>query len=183
MLIFLHLCHSDGTDTYDHRSVRTGHPVRSAIHKQLNGRLVLRWVTTWESLLLYVLLMDVSFLFSRLGIFVFVILCLSLNQGLSISKPRRTQDHHSRLSLLLGSLEETMTSVSRSGNPCQEVFFIELRTVASSPASATDIAELSTTDTPMNQVSFINQVGTFRKTHVIWLQPIVRAITRWHFVL
>ncbi|KAH0288061.1 hypothetical protein KCU62_g5392, partial [Aureobasidium sp. EXF-3399] len=34
---------------------KTGHPVRSAIHKQLNGRLVLRWVTTWESLLLYVL--------------------------------------------------------------------------------------------------------------------------------
>ncbi|KAH0138730.1 hypothetical protein KCU67_g15393, partial [Aureobasidium melanogenum] len=36
--------------------LKTGHPVRSAIHKQLNGRLVLRWVTTWESLLLYVLL-------------------------------------------------------------------------------------------------------------------------------
>ncbi|KAG9950297.1 hypothetical protein KCU85_g3760, partial [Aureobasidium melanogenum] len=35
--------------------LKTGHPVRSAIHKQLNGRLVLRWVTTWESLLLYVL--------------------------------------------------------------------------------------------------------------------------------
>ncbi|KAG9858505.1 hypothetical protein KCU98_g461, partial [Aureobasidium melanogenum] len=32
-----------------------GHPVRSAIHKQLNGRLVLRSVTTWEYLLLYVL--------------------------------------------------------------------------------------------------------------------------------
>ncbi|KAG9811728.1 hypothetical protein KCU77_g19788, partial [Aureobasidium melanogenum] len=37
--------------------LKTGHPVRSAIHKQLNGRLVLRWVTTWESLLLYVLLL------------------------------------------------------------------------------------------------------------------------------
>jgi hypothetical protein len=35
--------------------LKTGHPVRSAIHKQLNGRLVLQWVTTWESLLLYVL--------------------------------------------------------------------------------------------------------------------------------
>ncbi|KAH0418946.1 hypothetical protein KCU90_g11065, partial [Aureobasidium melanogenum] len=41
--------------TYGHSQLRTGHPVRSAIHKQLNGRLVLRWVTTWESLLLYVL--------------------------------------------------------------------------------------------------------------------------------
>ncbi|KAH0340029.1 hypothetical protein KCU81_g6922, partial [Aureobasidium melanogenum] len=38
--------------------LKTGHPVRSAIHKQLNGRLVLRWVTTWESLLLYVLHFD-----------------------------------------------------------------------------------------------------------------------------
>ncbi|KAH0342743.1 hypothetical protein KCU83_g9147, partial [Aureobasidium melanogenum] len=43
-----------------HSQLKTGHPVRSAIHKQLNGRLVLRWVTTWESLLLYVLC---SFLF------------------------------------------------------------------------------------------------------------------------
>ncbi|KEQ80464.1 hypothetical protein M438DRAFT_385940, partial [Aureobasidium pullulans EXF-150] len=42
------------TITYGHSQLKTGHPVRSAIHKQLNGRLVLRWVTTWESLLLYV---------------------------------------------------------------------------------------------------------------------------------
>jgi hypothetical protein len=44
-----------GVYTYGHSQLKTGHPVRSAIHKQLNGRLVLRWVTTWESLLLYVL--------------------------------------------------------------------------------------------------------------------------------
>ncbi|KAG9664629.1 hypothetical protein KCU95_g18771, partial [Aureobasidium melanogenum] len=42
--------------------LKTGHPVRSAIHKQLNGRLVLRWVTTWESLLLYVLHFDLLFI-------------------------------------------------------------------------------------------------------------------------
>ncbi|KAG9894712.1 hypothetical protein KCU98_g12577, partial [Aureobasidium melanogenum] len=41
-----------------HSQLKTGHPVRSAIHKQLNGRLVLRWVTTWESLLLYVLILS-----------------------------------------------------------------------------------------------------------------------------
>ncbi|KAH0016285.1 hypothetical protein KCU78_g7903, partial [Aureobasidium melanogenum] len=41
-----------GLITYGHSQLKTGHPVRSAIHKQLNGRLVLRWVTTWESLLL-----------------------------------------------------------------------------------------------------------------------------------
>ncbi|KAG9569050.1 hypothetical protein KCU71_g2082, partial [Aureobasidium melanogenum] len=43
------------SSTYGHSQLKTGHPVRSAIHKQLNGRLVLRWVTTWEYLLLYVL--------------------------------------------------------------------------------------------------------------------------------
>jgi hypothetical protein len=46
---------ADKLCTYGHSQLKTGHPVRSAIHKQLNGRLVLRWVTTWESLLLYVL--------------------------------------------------------------------------------------------------------------------------------
>ena len=41
--------------TYGHRQLNIGHPVRSGIHKQLTARLVLRWVTTWESLVLYVL--------------------------------------------------------------------------------------------------------------------------------
>ena len=40
--------------TYDHRLKRTGHPVRSAIHKLEIGRSVVGWVTTSESLLLYV---------------------------------------------------------------------------------------------------------------------------------
>ena len=42
------------TVTYDHRLRRIGHPVRSAIHKPQIGRLVVGWVTTSESLLLYV---------------------------------------------------------------------------------------------------------------------------------
>ncbi|KAF1818461.1 uncharacterized protein K489DRAFT_327617, partial [Dissoconium aciculare CBS 342.82] len=41
--------------TYGHRQLRTRDPVRSPIFKQLTARLVLRWVTTWESLVLYVL--------------------------------------------------------------------------------------------------------------------------------
>ena len=41
-------------DTYDHRLEKTGHPVRSAILKFQIGRLVVGWVTTSESLLLYV---------------------------------------------------------------------------------------------------------------------------------
>ncbi|KAF2030899.1 hypothetical protein EK21DRAFT_64671, partial [Setomelanomma holmii] len=41
--------------TYDHRILRTGLPVRSALLKQDTGGLVVRWVTTGESPLLYVL--------------------------------------------------------------------------------------------------------------------------------
>ncbi len=37
--------------TYDHRHQKTGHPVRSAIHKLVIGRLVVGSVTTSESLL------------------------------------------------------------------------------------------------------------------------------------
>ena len=42
------------TSTYDHRVWRTGLPVRSAVLKPHAGKLVVRWVTTSESLLLYV---------------------------------------------------------------------------------------------------------------------------------
>ena len=54
-------CRDSILSTYGHSQLKTGHPVRSAIHKQLNGRLVLRWVTTWESLLLYVLHFCISY--------------------------------------------------------------------------------------------------------------------------
>jgi hypothetical protein len=40
--------------TYDHRILRIRLPVRSAIYKQDTGGLVVRWVTTSESPLLYV---------------------------------------------------------------------------------------------------------------------------------
>ncbi|KAK5796642.1 hypothetical protein VI817_005927 [Penicillium citrinum] len=40
--------------TYDHRVWKTGLPVRSAVLKPHAGRLVVWWVTTCESLLLYV---------------------------------------------------------------------------------------------------------------------------------
>ena len=40
--------------TYDHRILKTRLPVRSAIYKQDTGGLVVRWVTTSESPLLYV---------------------------------------------------------------------------------------------------------------------------------
>ncbi|KAG9734285.1 hypothetical protein KCU73_g10814, partial [Aureobasidium melanogenum] len=56
------LCAAVAWITYGHSQLKTGHPVRFAIHKQLNGRLVLRWVTTWESLLLYVLFFLIIFL-------------------------------------------------------------------------------------------------------------------------
>jgi hypothetical protein len=51
------------TGIYDHRLRRTGHPVRSAIHKPQIGRLVVGWVTTSEYLLLYVFCSFWRFLF------------------------------------------------------------------------------------------------------------------------
>jgi hypothetical protein len=42
------------SDTYDHRTLKTRLPVRSALFKQRTGGLVVRWVTTSEYPLLYV---------------------------------------------------------------------------------------------------------------------------------
>ncbi|CBX95871.1 predicted protein [Plenodomus lingam JN3] len=42
----------DKENTYDHRTLKTRLPVRSAIYKQCTGGLVVRWVTTSESPLL-----------------------------------------------------------------------------------------------------------------------------------
>ena len=43
-----------GTYTYEHRVLRTGLPVRSAVLKPQAGQLVAWWVATCESWLLYV---------------------------------------------------------------------------------------------------------------------------------
>ena len=43
--------------TYDHRTLKTRLPVRSALFKQRTGGLVVRWVTTSEYPLLYVFLL------------------------------------------------------------------------------------------------------------------------------
>jgi hypothetical protein len=48
---------------YDHRLERTGHPVRSAIHKLQIGGLVVGSVTTSEYPLLYVFALCVHFIF------------------------------------------------------------------------------------------------------------------------
>ena len=42
------------SSTYDHKTLKIRLPVRSAIYKQCTGGLVVRWVTTSESPLLYV---------------------------------------------------------------------------------------------------------------------------------
>ncbi|PWY76012.1 hypothetical protein BO94DRAFT_605194, partial [Aspergillus sclerotioniger CBS 115572] len=57
------------SSTYDHRVWRTGLPVRSAVLKPHAGRLVVGWVTTSESLLLYVFLL--VHLISSIFIFAF----------------------------------------------------------------------------------------------------------------
>ncbi|KAF1831978.1 hypothetical protein BDW02DRAFT_503969, partial [Decorospora gaudefroyi] len=44
--------------TYDHRTMKTALPVRSAVLKHRTGGLVVRWVTTSESPLLYVFVLS-----------------------------------------------------------------------------------------------------------------------------
>ena len=45
--------------TYDHRTLNIELPVRSAVLKQCTGGLVVRWVTTSESPLLYVFFLEI----------------------------------------------------------------------------------------------------------------------------
>jgi hypothetical protein len=48
------MLYRSGFYTYDHRTLKTRLPVRSALFKQRTGGLVVRWVTTSEYPLLYV---------------------------------------------------------------------------------------------------------------------------------
>ena len=52
------------TNTYDHRTLKTRLPVRSALFKQRTGGLVVRWVTTSEYPLLYVFDLFYAFIFA-----------------------------------------------------------------------------------------------------------------------
>ena len=54
--------------TYDHRVWKTGLPVRSAVLKPHAGWLVVGWVTTSESRLLYVFLFKFSIFFCLLSL-------------------------------------------------------------------------------------------------------------------
>ena len=53
--------------TYDHRTLKTRLPVRSALFKQSTGGLVVKWVTIGESLLLYVFFASGSYLYTVLA--------------------------------------------------------------------------------------------------------------------
>ena len=57
----LYIEYSTNSDTYNHRTLKTRLPVRSAIFKQRIGGLVVRWVTTSEYPLLYVFAISKSF--------------------------------------------------------------------------------------------------------------------------
>ncbi|KUM59842.1 hypothetical protein ACN42_g7292 [Penicillium freii] len=62
LIYFLDNCLSHTQyDTYDHRVWKTGLPVRSAVLKPHAGELVVGWVTTSESSLLYVFDFNVFF--------------------------------------------------------------------------------------------------------------------------
>jgi hypothetical protein len=57
----IEICHFIGeSSTYDHRVWKTGLPVRSAVLKPHAGELVVGWVTTSESSLLYVFFVFLS---------------------------------------------------------------------------------------------------------------------------
>ena len=77
------------TSTYDHRVWRTGLPVRSAVLKPHAGRLVVGWVTTSESLLLYVFMF--LFFFAYLSYITEVGRCLAHQPSVSYSPPERIQ--------------------------------------------------------------------------------------------
>jgi hypothetical protein len=70
------------SSTYDHRILRTRLPVRSALFKQDTGGLVVRWVTTSESPLLYVfVIFAVMYLTNE---------CLIFANKLALRQPSRT---------------------------------------------------------------------------------------------
>ena len=88
--------------TYDHRTLKTRLPVRSALFKQRTGGLVVRWVTTSEYPLLYVFVFLLSreentlplLLFQQRSLFIlpcFLVLSLvlySLGSVLPMAKPQ-----------------------------------------------------------------------------------------------
>ena len=53
-IFMIYTLHKTTSLTYDHRTLKTRLPVRSALFKQSTGGLVVKWVTIGESLLLYV---------------------------------------------------------------------------------------------------------------------------------
>jgi hypothetical protein len=63
--------------TYDHRILKTRLPVRSALFKQDTGGLVVRWVTTSESPLLYVFAILFALFFAPLFSFNVLIALIS----------------------------------------------------------------------------------------------------------
>ncbi|KAJ5394217.1 L-lysine 2-3-aminomutase [Penicillium crustosum] len=68
--------------TYDHRVWKTGLPVRSAVLKPHAGELVVGWVTTSESSLLYV------FVFLKIFFVLWKVRRASCRPGFRLSSPR-----------------------------------------------------------------------------------------------
>jgi hypothetical protein len=71
--------------TYDHRTLKTRLPVRSALFKQRTGGLVVRWVTTSEYPLLYVFVFSlVYFIFCIVSFKVSRMCCSFLLRALGV---------------------------------------------------------------------------------------------------
>ena len=85
---YISLCILDYS-TYDHRVWRTGLPVRSAVLKPHAGRLVVGWVTTSESLLLYVFIIFYLYFFLFLGFSALAALPSALNSAPQVQTSQR----------------------------------------------------------------------------------------------
>ncbi|KZF22868.1 hypothetical protein L228DRAFT_138196 [Xylona heveae TC161] len=86
--------------TYDHRLRKTGHPVRSAIHKPQIGGLVVGSVTTSESPLLYVFC-PTHFLFLYLFVCLFFLFYLFTAPFLCSRFANLISRHFNAISLII----------------------------------------------------------------------------------
>jgi hypothetical protein len=97
-------------NTYDHRALNTRLPVRSAIFKQRTGGLVVRWVTTGESPLLYVF--DLFLLFHSRMILPFVDL---LGESVTLGNELHLQSGRFANEMLFLSASNTLCNPFKNG--------------------------------------------------------------------
>jgi hypothetical protein len=102
----------DEISTYDHRTLKTRLPVRSALFKQRTGGLVVRWVTTSEYPLLYVFAFFLApfWMSSTVPYRVHIVFLVTFRSDVSLdwnSKFGKRHGHHSKTFGERNSLSKT----------------------------------------------------------------------------